>query len=119
MPRQTLKPLTDEQITGSRELYEGSDLPLPEIARRTGVHYHRILSLAQRQGWARQSSIAEITRARRIVAQGYPRRALDYLCRQVPTGSRGRDEEILAETRRISLCINRRAAGIARLALRE
>lgn len=113
-----LRPLTDQQIAYAREMFEGGEVSITETSKRSGIHYHRLISLASTLGWVRKSSTPEINRARRIAAQGLHRRALDYLCALIPTGRETLDEEILIETRRMALILHRRAADSARAALR-
>ena len=112
------RPLTDQQITAARVLYEAGEVALTDIAKHTGIHYMRLIALADKCGWVRQSSVEEITRARRIAGNGYQRRALDYLCSLIPTGDPSRDDEIVIETRRMALILGRRATESARAALR-
>ncbi len=71
------RPLTDQQIAEARAMYEAGEVPITEVAKRSGIHYFRLLSLADKCGWVRQSSVPEITRARRIAGQGRQRRALE------------------------------------------
>lgn len=113
------RPLTDQQIAEARAMYEAGEVPVTEVAKRSGIHYLRLLSLADRCGWVRKSSVPEINRARRIAGRGLHRRALDYLCALVPTGNHQLDDEIIIETRRLHLTLSRRAADSARAALRE
>lgn len=113
------RPLTDQQLTNAREMYEGGDLQLTEIAQRCGTHYMCLIGLAAKLGWARKSSVPEINQARRLATEGLHRRALEYLCGLIPTGRTRLDEEIIAETRRISRTLQRRATDSARAAVRE
>lgn len=110
------RPLTDQQIAEAQAMYEAGELSISEIAARCGTHYMRIVGLAAKHGWFRPSTIEQIDRARRITARGLPRRALQYLRGLVPTGIPDRDDEIVIETRRISLTLQRRVLDSARAA---
>lgn len=113
------RPLTEQQVAAARAMFEPGELPVTEVAKRSGIHYQRLLSLADKLGWVRQSSVEEITLARRIAGQGFQRRALEYLCSLIPTGNPQRDDEIVVETRRMALILSLRAADSARAAVRE
>lgn len=112
------RPLTDQQIAEARAMYEAGELSISDVAKRSGINYRRLLSLADRLGWVRESSVEEITRARRIAGQGRQRRALEYLCSLIPTVNPQRGDEIVIETRRLNLTLQRRAAESSRAALR-
>lgn len=110
--------LTDQQLAEARALYEGGEVPITDVAKRSGIHYLRLRSLADRLGWARRTSVEEIHRARSIAGAGLHRRALDYLCGLIPTGDVTLDDAIVAETRRMHQALHRRAIDSARAAAR-
>lgn len=112
------KPLTDQQIAEARALYEAGEVSLAEASKRSGVHYLRLTSLADKRGWVRPSSAEEVNRARSIAGAGLQRRALEYLCGLLPTGDGSLDDAIVVETRRMHRILHRRAIDSACAALR-